>query len=700
MATAETDAIGSVEPQAELPRGQRLRAGTLIVALLLAFVSVLWTREAELMAFACQITESVPPMTSLGWLLLLMGLSLALGALTRRAGPDSVVGRLLARLRMSGQQMMYVYAFITVSTIIFSVGVMCTLLPELATLTYYSDPSNDFAEALGYVNQSLHITDPEVVRQMYEGSDESLTGAGAGSGVRGWLAGPLWRTRLVPWQAWMPALLTWSLFLLVMFATLQCIAAMAEHEWTLSERLPYPLVEIPLGITEQRSFVSGIPFLRDPVMWVGFILGASYGIHEMIAATTFAFPQFGREYPISRLLTEYPWSVVGGGFNIFLMPEAYGLAFFAPQDVLLTSSLAWILYNLFRVAVAAGGGQIRAETFRDTSAGTFVGVFLAALWVARRALWQALRGAIGVRLRGDELPASHVWLMRGALAGILFMCGFWYWTGLPAHYIAFAMFIFLAGTIGHARVRAVAGAATPWIFPHSAMTETYVRLFGAQSLGREGDFRPFGALFNVRWIDRGYPHSGMAAQLESYNMARRGGMDWRDMSAMLAIAVPIGLIVGWWMYLGTYYDHGANILGGSTGSGGVRVRYAEQDATWAIGLAAAPLSVAPASWWGFSIGVVLTLGGLIIRNAFLRFPFHPVGFLVALTYGQRFWAPFGIVWLIMGLILRLGGVGAYRRAMPGFLGVVIGHFFFTGIVMGLAKTTGLPIFDKLPIIWF
>jgi len=698
---ATADMIQSSEEQADVPRGERLRVTTIAIALILAFASVIWARETELMAFACQITESVPPMTSLGWLLLLMALAVLLRGVARRAGGEGTrLGRLLSRLSMSGQQMMYVYAFIAISTIIFAVGVLQTLVPELATLTYFTDPSNDFGEASQFVNGSLQVSDPEVVRQFYEGSDESLTGSGAGSGLRGFLNGPIWRTKLVPWGAWMPAVLTWSLFLLVMFGTMQCIAAMAEREWTLSERLPYPLVEIPLGITETRSFASGIPFLRDPVMWVGFIVGAGYGIHEMIAATTFAFPQMGREHSVSRLLTEYPWSVIGGGFNIFLMPEAYGLAFFAPQDVLLTTTLAWILYNLFRVGVAAGGGQIRGETYRDAAAGTFAGVALAALWVARRPIWQALRGALGLRRDSDSLPATDVWLMRGTLLGTLFMCGFWYWTGLPGHFILFAMFMFMAGSIGHARVRAVAGAATPWIFPHSGMTQTYVRLFGAQGIGKEGDYRPFAALFSVRWIDRGYPHSGLAAQLESYNMARRGGMDFRDISTMLAVAVPIGLLLGWWMYLGTYYDHGANILGGSTGSGGVRVRYAEQDATWATELVNAPMPVEAASWWGFGTGLVITLGGLIVRNIFLRVPFHPVGFCVALTYGQRFWAPFGIVWLIKELTLKLGGVSAYRRAMPGFLGVVIGHFFFTGIVMGLAKTTGLPIFDNLPIIWF
>ncbi|MFW6156437.1 MAG: DUF6785 family protein [Armatimonadota bacterium] len=699
MATA--DAIQTKADADTPPEGQRVRVRTVILALIFAFVAVVWAREAELVAFACQITESVPPMTALGALLLFVVLSIVFRNIASGAGRDTLFGRVFGWLSLSGQQSMYIYAFITIATIIFSVGVIRTLLPEMTTLTYFADYSNDYAEALPHANQYLHVTDAEAVRQLYEGSDEALTGAGPGEGLAGFLYGPIWRTTLVPWGAWITPLITWSIFILVIFGTMQCVAALAEREWTLSERLPYPLVEIPLGITEQRSFIAGVSFLKDPVMWLGFIVGAGYGIHEMIAATTMAFPLLGREHALGNLLTEHPWSAIGGNINIFLMPEAYGLAYFAPQDVLLTTTLSWLAINLFRVATAAGGYDVKPTAYRDATAGSFVGLVLASLWVARGPIREGLRRAFSRTTReGDELPDEHVWLIRGAVLGMALMFAFWVWTGLPWHYVIFAVFMLMVAAVGHARVRAIAGAATPWLFPHSAMTETFVRLAGANAIGGEGNWKRFTALFNVRWVDRGYPHSALASQLEGYNMTRRGGMEFGDMSKMLLLAVPIGLLLGWWMHLTAFYDHGANVLGGGTGVGGVRVRYAQADADWALGLATAPTMIDPSAWWGMGTGLVLTTLGLVIRNIFLQVPFHPAGLVIAFSHGRRFWAPFGIVWAIKGGLLRIGGVAAYRRLMPGFLGLVIGHYFFTGIIMGLANMTGLAIFENLPIIWF
>ncbi|MFW5867116.1 MAG: DUF6785 family protein [Armatimonadota bacterium] len=417
MATA--DAVQTKAEADTPPQGERVRTRTIVIALIFAFVSVIWAREAELVAFACQITESVPPMTALGALLFFVVLSIVFRNIAAGAGKDTAIGRVFGWLSLSGQQSMYIYAFITIATIIFSVGVMRTLLPELTTLTYFADYSNDYAEALPHANQYLHVTDADAVRQLYEGSDEALTGRGPGEGLAGFIYGPIWRTTLVPWGAWITPVIAWSIFIIVLFGTKQCIAALAEREWTLSERLPYPLVEIPLGITEQRSFIATVSFLKDPVMWTGFIVGASYGIHEMIAATTFAFPLLGREHALGNLLTEHPWSAIGGNINIFLMPEAYGLAYFAPQDVLLTTTLSWLGINLFRVGTAAAGYDVKATAYRDATAGSFVGLVLAALWVAKQPIIEGVRRATtGSTREGDELPGEHVWLMRGALAGL------------------------------------------------------------------------------------------------------------------------------------------------------------------------------------------------------------------------------------------------------------------------------------------
>lgn len=687
---------------------ERIRFATVVVAIIFTIVAVLWAREAELIAFACQITEAIPPMTALGGLLLFVALSLLIRRLVPGISPFSpAVANFLQRLSMSGRQVMFMYAFIMVGTIVFSVGVIRTILPELTTLTYFADPSNEFAEARPFVSEWLHVSDPDAVRQYYEGLDEPAREPKVGnipviSPLMRTMLWPVERTRVVPWQVWWKPLLAWSIFILVMFATMHCMAVLAEREWTVAERLPYPLVEIPLGVTETHSFVKGVPFLRDPVMWIGFLVGASYGIHEMIAATTLAFPAWGRQYPLGALLTERPWNIVGGNIDIFLMPEAYGLAYFASQEVLLSTGVTWLGYCLYLVLMTALGRSIPGSTVPDVSLGSFVGFVVAAIWIARKPLGGAFRMAFGLPKADDEeeLPALHGWMARGVLVGTLFLLGFIVWMGLPTKYALYAVVVFYISALGHARVRAMAGAATPWLFPHSAMTQSYQRLFGSGAIGARGDYRPFAAIFHLRWIDRGYGHSALAAQLESYNMARRGNLHTGDLTWFLILAVPIGLALGWWMHITAFYDAGANVLEGGGYEGGARTRYGQQDATWAIGLVNMPTAVLPASWVAVISGIVITISAVVLRNLFLRFPFHPAGFVIGMNHGRRFWAPFLIVYLIKGVLLHTGGVGSYRRLMPFFLGVVVGHFFFTGIVMGLAKMTGLPAFENLPIIWF
>ena len=58
----------------------------------------------------------------------------------------------------------------------------------------------------------------------------------------------------------------------------------------------------------------------------------------------------------------------------------------------------------------------------------------------------------------------------------------------------------------------------------------------------------------------------------------------------------------------------------------------------------------------------------------MRFPFHPLGFLIATCYGPTpyYWSNFLLAWIAKTLILKLGGAGTYRRLVPLFLGMVLG----------------------------
>ena len=86
--------------------------------------------------------------------------------------------------------------------------------------------------------------------------------------------------------------------------------------------------------------------------------------------------------------------------------------------------------------------------------------------------------------------------------------------------------------------------------------------------------------------------------------------------------------------------------------------------------------------------------GTVSAMAFLRYlfpwwPLHPIGFVTATTYPAKI-VPFSIFisWLAKLIILRAGGIQLYRKAMPFFLGLMLGYF------------GGVAISFVIDVIWF
>jgi hypothetical protein len=43
------------------------------------------------------------------------------------------------------------------------------------------------------------------------------------------------------------------------------------------------------------------------------------------------------------------------------------------------------------------------------------------------------------------------------------------------------------------------------------------------------------------------------------------------------------------------------------------------------------------------------------------------------------WFPLLVAWFVKASLLRIGGLTFYRRGMPFFLGLAMGHFFMAGV---------------------
>jgi hypothetical protein len=76
--------------------------------------------------------------------------------------------------------------------------------------------------------------------------------------------------------------------------------------------------------------------------------------------------------------------------------------------------------------------------------------------------------------------------------------------------------------------------------------------------------------------------------------------------------------------------------------------------------------------WLF-LGAGLTWGMMIMRSRFAWFPFHPLGYLVCITYPiQKIWFSVFVGWAAKCLVTRFGGNETYRKTTPLFLGLALG----------------------------
>jgi hypothetical protein len=100
----------------------------------------------------------------------------------------------------------------------------------------------------------------------------------------------------------------------------------------------------------------------------------------------------------------------------------------------------------------------------------------------------------------------------------------------------------------------------------------------------------------------------------------------------------------------------------------------------------------PRSWVRielFSVGALVTAVLSLLTMRLAWWPLHPIGFAISSTYLTRFGAlSIFIAWLAKTIILRMGGVGAYRTSKPFFLGLLTGYAF------------GVAVANLVDAIWF
>ena len=104
------------------------------------------------------------------------------------------------------------------------------------------------------------------------------------------------------------------------------------------------------------------------------------------------------------------------------------------------------------------------------------------------------------------------------------------------------------------------------------------------------------------------------------------------------------------------------------------------------------------------LGFAITTFLLSIKTRFLSWPLYPVDYVLGVSTAEMvyIWVPVLISWLIKFAILRFGGVRAYRRAAPFFVGLILGNYSMGGIWSIINTVFKITVYNMgwHPVVWW
>ena len=556
-------------------------------------------------------------------------------------------------------ELMVVYVMLSISTAMAGHDMMGNLLPNLANVFWFNTPQNGWEKFYRYIPTWFAPRSRDALRGFYEGSSTLYT-----------------KEHLL---AWAVPVAVWGCFMLVIAFIMLCTNVIIRKQWMEKEKLTFPIIQMPLEMTREGG-MSG--FFTNRIMWMGFAIPA---IIETINELNYFYPSVPSIHikllDLGPYFTMRPWNGVGW-FPISFYPFAIGLAFFLPSDL---SFSCWFFY-LFRKAVdvfaVAMGFRDPGSTpamqrfpyFAEQADGAWVIIALLMIYASRKHLVQVFRRALGKDSELDDStePMAYRTALIGIAMGLLLLFGFCLAAGaslyLPLVYFALYFIVAIAIT----RIRAELGPPAHelnFFRPDEIMTAA----FGTQALG----IRNMTIISYFYWFNRGYRNLVMPHQLEAFKIGEVSKSSGRKLAGIIMLATFVGVVATFWSLLHMYYINGAATAkiqaGYRTGIGSYAF---DRLNGWVIN--PKKMDVPAVTFMG--VGAAFALFLSIMKAQFLWWPFHPIGYGLAVSYAMDyFWFTAFIGWLCKLLTIRYGGIRMYRKALPFFMGLILGDYVVASI---------------------
>ena len=478
----------------------------------------------------------------------------------------------------------------------------------------------------------------------------------------------------IPWADWIVPLGWWGSLVAATLAMSLALIVIFRAQWVDSERLGFPLVDIPASLMSETSRRSIFPAVAaSRLFWSGF---AVTFLKILWVIPSYFYPQWPT---LGRIRLSIRRGKVFPGFSSSLTLPLLGISYFVHTDVLFS---IWVfnLWNLAEIALFNRLGftigtseiySISPASLAWQGFGAFSALVAGGVWVAREHLGRVWRRAW---LRDSAVDDSGEMMGYRAASLTLVVSALYILLWLHAIGIALPIALFLLYAVvtlylGLTRIVVegglvfVRGPLLPQAFAMHMVgplfltprTMTGLALSYGWACDPIANFMPFGA---------------NAARIHTDHRADRG-----TLIRAMALGLAISLAVSFWFSLRLAYDHGGYNFGEWVFRRGGSVPF-----DTIVGKMQAAEGVRPWYYIFFSIGVTATFLLTQLRHRFTWWRLHPIGFSVA-SVGQVQWTVLTlfVAWMIKTILIRIGGLMLYDRAKPFFIGLAIGHFTAAGV---------------------
>ena len=582
-----------------------------------------------------------------------------------------ILGKISPILDLSQQELLTIYVMLCIVSCLCSYDCLEVLIPIMGHPFRFATIENEWQQLFfKQLPQWLTISDEKALTAFYEG-DSSLYDRHN-------------------FNVWLLPAVTWILFILVMMIVMVCINTLLRVQWAERERLTYPIIQLPLEMTHPQ-----LRFFKNRLMWLGFGIISVIVTVNILNSLYPSVPYIPiKRQDLHQYFTHRPWNAMGG-VRISFYPFVIGISFLIPLELLFS---CWAFFWIYKIELMVGGvmGWRNLPRFpyaSEQAFGAYVAILGFILWRGRLHFKGLVRHLLGSRTSASQLddsrePMPYRLAVGGIVIGVVFLTVFSYKAGMSLWVIPIFFGTYFLLGIMVARVRAELGFMVHdmiGITPHSMI----ITGFGTRQLGKSTltIFALYHFFTRTNWANP------MPEPLEAFKISSLRNINPRNMAVAILLATVIGSAITFWLLLDIYYRHGAAsgyFYPSTLGFGRHAYGVLENWLSFPQGYDGPALA-----FTGGGLGVAGLL--MFLRARFLWWSLHPLGYAMANSWGMyNLWCCLFVVWVAKLIILRYGGLRAYQRAIPFFLGLALGDCIAGSIGSILSILLNTPVYEFFP----